>query len=95
MSRMNYNNFIDDEEKINDLFYLNKEQFLNSYSYITEAEYENTINKIKNLINVKIKVYERYNKKRAENAEKERERLRKYYEEHKEIINAKRRSKKQ
>ena len=43
MPRMNYNNFIDDEEKVNDLLYLNKEEFLKSYSYITEAEYENTI----------------------------------------------------
>lgn len=95
MPRMNYNNFIDDEEKVNDLLYLNKEEFLKSYSYITEAEYENTINKIKNLIDVKIKFYEKQNKKRAENADKINENYRKYYEEHKDIINARRRAKKQ
>lgn len=36
-------NFIDDKEKINDLLWLTREQFLKSYSYITEAEYNNTL----------------------------------------------------
>lgn len=94
MARMNYNNFIDDQEKVNDLLYLNKEDFLKSYSYITEAEYENTINKIKKLIQVKIKEYERQNEKRAANVEQARERYRKYYETHKDIINARRKAKK-
>ena len=35
-------NFVDDKEKINDLLWLTREQFLKSYSYITEAEYNNT-----------------------------------------------------
>ena len=39
-------NFIDDKEKINDLFWLTREQFLSSYSYITEEEYDNTLDKI-------------------------------------------------
>lgn len=36
-------NFIDDKEKIRDLFWLTREQFLQSYSYITEEEYDNTL----------------------------------------------------
>ena len=39
-------NFIDDEEKINDLFILTREDFLKSYSYLTEKEYDNTLDKI-------------------------------------------------
>ena len=34
--------FIDDEEKMLDFFILTKEEFLNSYSYLTEEEYEAT-----------------------------------------------------
>lgn len=37
-------NFIDDIEKINDLLILSKDDFLKSYSYLTENEYENTKN---------------------------------------------------
>lgn len=36
-------NFIDDKEKINDLLQLTKEQFMNMYSYLTEEEYDNTL----------------------------------------------------
>lgn len=35
--------FIDDKEKINDIFNLSKEEFLNSYSYLTEEDYQATI----------------------------------------------------
>lgn len=35
-------NFIDDEEKMRDFRTLSKEEFLKSYSYLTEAEYNNT-----------------------------------------------------
>lgn len=35
--------FIDEEEKIRDLFELSKNEFLKSYSYITEEEYQATI----------------------------------------------------
>ena len=31
--------FIDDKEKMNDFFYLSKQDFLNTYSYITEKEW--------------------------------------------------------
>lgn len=42
--------FQDDEEKMRDFYKLSKEDFFNSYSYLTEEEYENTkkiVNKIK------------------------------------------------
>lgn len=35
-------NFIGDEEKMYDFVRLTKEEFLLSYSYLTEEEYENT-----------------------------------------------------
>lgn len=35
--------FIEDKEKIRDLFELSKNEFLKSYSYITEEEYQATI----------------------------------------------------
>ena len=34
--------FIDDEEKMYDFVRLTKEEFLSSYSYLTEDEYNNT-----------------------------------------------------
>ena len=37
-------NFINDEEKMSDFKLLPKVEFLNSYSYITEEEYEATSN---------------------------------------------------
>jgi len=36
-------NFIDDEEKMRDFVSLTKEEFLSSYSYLTEEEYDNTV----------------------------------------------------
>ena len=36
-------NFIDDTEKMRDFKALSKEEFLSSYSYLTEAEYDNTM----------------------------------------------------
>ena len=35
--------FIDDKEKMNDIFVLSKDEFLNSYSYLTEEDYQSTI----------------------------------------------------
>lgn len=35
-------NFIDDEEKMRDFAILSKDRFLESYSYLTEEEYDNT-----------------------------------------------------
>jgi hypothetical protein len=35
-------NFLDDEEKMRDFYELTKEEFLFSYSYLTEEEYDNT-----------------------------------------------------
>lgn len=36
-------NFSDDEEKMIDFHSLSKEEFLQSYSYLTEADYEKTV----------------------------------------------------
>ncbi len=38
--------FIDDEEKMIDLFFSSKRDFLNFYSYLSEEEYDATINDI-------------------------------------------------
>lgn len=37
------NSFINDKEKMDDLKLLTKDEFLKSYSYITEWEYDNTL----------------------------------------------------
>lgn len=36
-------NFIDDKEKMRDLFDLSRDNFLKTYSYLTEEEYNNTL----------------------------------------------------
>ena len=36
-------NFLDDEEKMYDFVRLTKEEFLESYSYLTEKEYNDTL----------------------------------------------------
>lgn len=38
--------FVDDLEKMKDFFKITKEEFLNSYSYINEAEYDATAKKV-------------------------------------------------
>lgn len=43
---INQSSFIDDEEKMIDFNTITKEQFLNSYSYITEQEYDNTLKQL-------------------------------------------------
>lgn len=40
------NDFIDDKDKMNDMLWLTREQFLNSYSYLTEEDYQATIDKM-------------------------------------------------
>ena len=40
--KMEYTDFTDDEEKMRDFFALTKEEFLASYSYLTEEEYDLT-----------------------------------------------------
>ena len=42
--------FITDGDKLVDLFKLSKEEFLNSYSYLTEDEYDQTVDKIKEFL---------------------------------------------
>ena len=39
---MEYKSFIDDEEKMKDFIKLTKDEFLASYSYLTEEEYKKT-----------------------------------------------------
>lgn len=38
--------FIDDKEKIKDLFNLSRNDFLKMYSYLKEEEYDNTLDKM-------------------------------------------------
>jgi hypothetical protein len=42
-SKIIYQSFIDDREKIDDLLHLSQEEFLQSYSYLTPEEYALTI----------------------------------------------------
>ena len=42
MNNLNNLNFYDDAEKMEDFRILSKEEFLKSYSYLTEQEYDNT-----------------------------------------------------
>ena len=53
--------FIDDKEKMKDFFAMSKDSFLSSYSYLSEEEYDATVNKL-NSMNKKLefqnKVYE-------------------------------------
>ena len=48
MNKTNYplslsqSNFLDDDEKMEDFEILTKKEFLTSYSYLTEEEYDNT-----------------------------------------------------
>jgi hypothetical protein len=41
-SSLSQSNFLDDDEKMADFKILTKEEFLTSYSYLTEQEYDNT-----------------------------------------------------
>ena len=43
-----YKSFTTDKEKMRDFEILTKEEFLNSYSYITEAEYDLTVKEVNN-----------------------------------------------
>jgi len=38
-----YKSFIDDKEKMRDFYILSKQEFLQSYSYLTELEYDLTV----------------------------------------------------
>jgi hypothetical protein len=46
-TKMNKTNFLDDDEKMADFKILTKEEFLTSYSYLTEQEYDNTKKEVK------------------------------------------------
>ena len=88
--RTKSNMFIDDEEKIKDLLYLNKEDFLKEYSYITEAEYENTVELVLIYVKGKVKVNKKRTQINRENAEEIRKKNLDYYYKNKDKINARR-----
>ncbi len=43
---MNHTSFIVDKEKMRDFKILTKQEFLNFYSYLTEAEYDLTVREV-------------------------------------------------
>jgi len=45
---LSQSNFLDDAEKMADFEILTKEEFLTSYSYLTEQEYDNTKRGVEN-----------------------------------------------
>lgn len=49
--------FIDDREKMEDFVELTREEFLESYSYLTEEEYDETADLLKDKANVWYKKY--------------------------------------
>lgn len=89
----NLNSFVDDQEKVKDLLYLSKEEFLDSYSYITEAEYENTVDKILKYTMSRKKYRDKQNEARHADIDGIRKKQLEYYHAHKDKINAKRREK--
>jgi len=42
-----YKSFINDKEKMRDFYILSKKEFLKSYSYLTELEYNLTVLEVK------------------------------------------------
>lgn len=46
---MKYTDFITDIEKMRDFFKISKKEFLMSYSYLDEVEYNLTVEKINNM----------------------------------------------
>lgn len=47
-----YSSFVTDDEKMYDFCMLDKESFLKSYSYLTELEYNLTMEKVMKLCNL-------------------------------------------
>ena len=48
LQSLSQSNFLDDDEKMADFEILTKEEFLTSYSYLTEQEYDNTKREVNN-----------------------------------------------
>lgn len=84
------NDFIEDEEKINDLLILSKKEFLDSYSYLDEADYDNTVLRIKQFISWRNKYNKEQKNKRSKDVNKSRKDYLDYYYNNREKINAKR-----
>ena len=53
---MKYTDFITDIEKMRDFFKISKEEFLMSYSYLDEVEYNLTVEKINNMTSSEIEM---------------------------------------
>lgn len=53
---MKYTDFITDIEKMRDFFELTKKEFLMSYSYLEEIEYDLTVEKINNMTTSEIEM---------------------------------------
>jgi len=87
---INFNDFVDDLDKIRDLLYLSKEEFLKTYSYIEDAEYENTVNKVFAYVKSRKKFRDIEKQKRNENIEETRKYNLDYYHKNKEKINFRR-----
>ena len=48
MNKIIFSSFTSDEEKMKDFYLLSKDEFLQSYSYLTEEEYLLTLKKVNN-----------------------------------------------
>lgn len=87
---INFNDFVDDLDKVKDLLYISKEEFLKTYSYISEAEYENTVAKIFSYVKTRKNCRNNLKEKRNENIEETRKNNLDYYHKNKDKINARR-----
>ncbi len=87
---INFNDFVDDLDKVKDLLYLSKEEFLKTYSYIDEVEYENTVKKIYSYVSTRKNGRENLKEKRNENIEETRKYNLDYYYKNRDKINARR-----
>ena len=84
------NDFIEDEEKINDLLILSKKEFLDSYSYLDEADYDNTVLRIKQYIKGRNKYNKEQKEKRNADIDKARKEQLDYYYNNRNKINDRR-----
>lgn len=89
-NKIRNNTFITDIEKIEDMLLLSKEDFLKSYSYLSEEEYENTKAIIIKYLKSRKKYNEKQINKRAENVEQSRKKYLDYYYKNREKINKRR-----
>lgn len=82
-------NFFDDIEKVKDLMLLSKNEFLQKYN-ISKESYANTVNRILSLVNSRIEINKKQQKKRNDNIEQARKQQLEYYHKNRDKINARR-----